>query len=184
MKQDGTGKEIPRGRLDYAGRCGLLIGGMWTASFMLSVYGKTHPLLACAGNAMALLSLYVLYLAVFRYRVLVAPLRFPGCCKMAWITCVFAGLVTTLAQYLYFRFLDGGRLSLAMAELLHNEQYMQAMRQMMPGVTTDDLTRMLGSISIGDMTLSMWMLNLMISFPMSLIAGIFASLGNAGRNPG
>lgn len=181
MEQNDMEKESPRSHTDYAGRCGLLIGVMWIISFVCSARSLSTPLLGYAGNTVALLSLYALYLTVVRYRAFVAPLNWWGSCKMAWLTCIFAGLLTTLAQYLYFRFLDGGHLLAAMTELVHNEQYMQAMQQLMPGITPDELTRMLGSITIGDMTLNLWMFNLMLSLPMSMTAGTLAALKNVER---
>ena len=181
MEQNYTEKDSSRGHMDYAGRCGLLVGGMWTVSFLCSIYSLSYPLLGYAGNTVALLSLYALYLVVVRYRAFVAPLRLPGCLKVAWLTCLFAGLLTTLAQYLYFRFLDGGHLVSAMAELLNNEQYREALKQMMPGVDLRQMVDMLGNIKMGDMVLNLWVFNIFLSFPISLLAGILGSLKNVER---
>ncbi len=181
MEQNYTEMDSPRYRMEYAGRCGVLAGGMWTASFLCSIYSLDYPLLGYVGNTVALLSLYALYLMVVRYRAFVAPLRFPGCFRMAWRICLFAGLLTTLAQYLYFRFIDGGHLVESMTRLLDNEQYRQAMKEVMPQVNPSDMKSMLSAIKVGEMTLNLWMFNIFISLPLSLIAGIFGALKNVGK---
>lgn len=181
MEQNPYEMDTPKDRIDYAGKCGVLLGVMWMVAFLCSIYSLDNPLLGYAGNTVALLSLYALYLIIVRYRAFVTPLRFLSCCKMAWLTCLFAGLLTTLAQYLYFRFIDGGHLMLSLTEMLHDEQYRQAFKQAMPHVTPEDMVQLLSSIKMNDMVLGLWSFNLFISFPMSLTAAIFASLKNVDK---
>ena len=62
--------------------------------------------------------------------------------------------------------------------LFENDQYKQALEQMMPGVKSEEMLRMLQSVSIGDLTIQMWLFNLFISLPLSLVAALFGTLKN------
>lgn len=181
MEQYPYGMESPTGRIDYSGKCGMLIAGMWFTSFLCSMYSLDYPMLAYVGNVVGILSLYALYLTVVRYRAFVAPLRFLSCCKMAFITCFCAVMLTTMAQYLYFRFIDGGHLATSITRMLQDEQFRQAFKQAVPAQNPDEVIKSLGSVKISDVTLVLMAFNMFISFPMSLIAAIFGSIKNVAK---
>lgn len=178
MEQGNRKSSTRKSVTESASRSGLFVGAMWIASFVCSMYSLRNPICGYVGNTIALLSVFALYMVVVRYRVFVGPLRFGGCWRLSWLTCVFAGLLTTLAQYLYFRFLDGGRMLESISLLFENDQYKQALEQMMPGVKSEEMLRMLQSVSIGDLTIQMWLFNLFISLPLSLVAALFGTLKN------
>lgn len=91
MEQDNKELDTPKDRINYAGRYGLLVGGMWIVAFICSMYSIRNPFIGITGNTVALLSLYVLFIIVVRYRAFIAPLSFSGCFTVAWFTCLFAG---------------------------------------------------------------------------------------------
>lgn len=181
MEQYPYGTESPTGRIDYSGKCGVLLAGMWFASFLCTVYSLDYPMLGYVSNTLVILSLYVLYLTIVRYRAYVAPLRFLSCGKMAVTTCMCAVLLTTMAQYLYLRFLDGGHLATTLTRLLQDEQFRQALKQAAPAADPDEVINSLGSIKLSDVTLGLMSFNMMILFSMSLTATIFGSLKNVNK---
>ena len=178
MEQDNKELDTSKDRINYAGRCGLLVGGMWIVAFLCSMCSMRNPFIGIMGNTVALLSLYVLFVIVVRYRAFIAPLSFFGCFKVAWFTCIFAGLLTTLGQYFYLSFLDKGHFLGTMTELLNSDQYAQIMKQTAPGIDPKEIAKILGNIHMSDMILGMLQLNFFISIPMALIAAIFGRLKN------
>ncbi|MGN0233114.1 MAG: DUF4199 domain-containing protein [Bacteroidaceae bacterium] len=168
--------DSPRQRTEYAGHCALSVAGMWIAAFACLVYTIHYPLLEIVSDTLFLLSVYMIYMMVVRYRTLVAPLGFVGSFRMAWRICMFATLLTILAQYLYLRFLDGGRLIENMTKVMSSEQYIQVTREIMPQMNIEQMKTMMQSITLGDMTLCLWILYMLISLPVSLLTGIIASM--------
>lgn len=181
MEQDNKELNTPISRINYAGRYGLLVGGMWIVAFICSMYSIRNPFIGITGNTVALLSLYVLFIIVVRYRAFIAPLSFSGCFTVAWFTCLFAGLITTLGQYLYFCFLDKGRFMGTITELLSSDQYAQMMKQAAPGIDPKEMTKLLDNIHMNDLIFGMLQFNFLLSIPMALIAAIFGRLKNVER---
>ena len=52
------------------------------------------------------------------------------------------------------------------------------MKQATPGIDPKEMTKLLGNIRMGDLTLGMLQFNFLLSIPMALIAAIFGRLKN------
>lgn len=124
----------------YSAYYGMWIGITWTMSFALTIYGLSHPL---AGNLGLLLGMASLPLAVWilrGFRDHVAgelPLR--RAWHMAWMLMLGAALITTLAQYIYFAYIDHGALVRAYTEILAQPEAHDMLQQMLPGQDVDAL---------------------------------------------
>lgn len=162
---------------NYAAQYGVWVGAMWIASFFCYMGGLTRPLLANMGLLVVLLSLLFMGLLLRSFRRRVAPLKFFRAWWMAWLTFLYASLITAIAQYLYFRYLDGGRLLNTYVALFKQPESRQMLAAMMPGQDTDALIQqtlnLLGSLSPIEITIELMMYNiflgLLLALPVALI---------------
>lgn len=175
MNREHKINDSPRQRTDYAGRCALSVGGMWITACICNINVFHFPILKFAGDTLFLLSVYMIYIMVVRYRAFVTPLKFSESFRMAWRICLFAGLLNILALYLYLRFLDGGNLIESMTEIMSSEQYIELVKKHMPEMEVKQMIALIQNISLREMTLNLWICNILLSLPISLLTGFFAS---------
>ena len=95
---------------DAAGWMALPIGIMWSASFLCAMYGTKLPLLSMLGTALGIISIYMLYKQLTNYRRFFPSTGWLHVFCLSLLTCLLAGLLTDGVQYLYFAFLDQGRM--------------------------------------------------------------------------
>lgn len=155
----------------FAAWYGVQVGLCWIASFGLSMWSLSEPF---AGNFALLVGLASIPLAVMLmrdFRKRIAPLTLRNAWHMAWMIFLCAALLTTAAQYIYFAYIDGGRLARAYSELLTNPAYQPMLEKMLPGQDLDalanEVTILLSSTSASQMAMQM-------AFWNALIATVFA----------
>lgn len=161
----------------FASHFGLWTGLMWIASFYCSMYSYDYPLLGNLGNIIGFMSLFILIRTERRFRVQIADMNFFQCAWMAFITCLYASLLTTLSQAIYFIYLDNGHLMTSITNLFAREEYKQLIQEMMPGIKLDDVLKMFQELSISDFIVQMITINIFITLIFTLITGLFASRG-------
>lgn len=116
-----------------AQRAGLAVGALWTLSFVLYMQGLRLPLLTLASLALGLFSVR----PAARWAA-TAPRRLVWPLAMATYFC--ATLVTTLMQYLYFRFLDGGQFLATLHEALRMPEMQPMLHSLPPGTIEQALS--------------------------------------------
>lgn len=101
---------------------GAIVGAMWIVSFFCVVGDLSAPLVGLAGLALGFYSLVTaaLRLRKFRDRILGGSITFGRAMLYLVMTFFYATLLFALAQFLYFQFLDHGRLV---------DQYVQVLSQ-------------------------------------------------------
>lgn len=163
------------------------IGMAWSASFLCSMYGLKYPLLSSVGNVLGILSIYMIYTNVRNYRCWIKDIRFASCWRLSFCICIFAGLITDAVQYAYFAFLDNGMLMSMMLSMMETPEYEQMMEQLMPGVSTQEIGKIISSMTIRSIMAQLITFNLLISLPISFITALFGSIaktkGSQGENP-
>ena len=92
----------------YAQRKAINIGFWCSVSFLCSVRGIASPGIATIGHLAAILAVYKILKSIVRYRLFVEDIKFGKCLQMAFLICIFAGLLTNVVQYIYFQFFDNG----------------------------------------------------------------------------
>lgn len=124
----------------YAAYYGLWIGIMWIASFALTIHGLSSPLASNLGLLAGLASLPVAVWLIRGFRDNVAgELTFRRAWHLAWMSMLAAAMLTAFAQYIYFAYLDNGRLALAYSEAFARSETQDMLRQMLPGQDVDAL---------------------------------------------
>ena len=124
---------------DYCMQYGLVVGVLCSASFLCSMYGTAYLLLGHVGNLLGIVAFVTAGTLIRHYGRQMGRLTFGRSCYMAMLTYVFAIMVVAVVQYVYFRFLDGGRLGEQVLQVLQMPEYRQWMQQMVPGQDLDEL---------------------------------------------
>ena len=158
--------------MDAAGRMALPIGILWSSSFLCAMYGTERPLLSMMSTALGIISIYALYRQLTNYRKIYPSVSWLHILRLSFVTCLLAGLLTDAAQYLYFVFLDGGRLLSVMGNAMQMEEYREAWQRMLPGTSLDEVEEMIQTMTVRDIMLEMIIFNVLLALPISLIAAI------------
>ncbi|MCR5849961.1 MAG: DUF4199 domain-containing protein [Bacteroidaceae bacterium] len=167
-----TNEKVKREKLiDVAGWMALPIGLMWSASFLCAMYAFERPLLSTLGSALGLISIYVLYKQLTNYRQL-NPSSWLYIWRLSFVTCLLAGLLTDAAQYAYFLLLDDGRFISLMSKAMQSEEYRQTLQKLFPESNLEEIQKVFQSMSIRDIVLQMAFYNLILAFPVSLLAAL------------
>ena len=157
----------------FAGQYGLVVGLIWAASFFCAMYAPDHLMLGHTANLMALASIFVAVKLMNRFSSEIAPLKGIRKWWMSWHIAIYAALITTLAQYIYFRFIDRGHLCSSLLTMLENPDYRQILEPMMQGEKPEALVEVLSQTSPGELTLSFIMLNIFAAIVFSLLCSLF-----------
>ena len=161
----------------YASHFGLWIGLMWIVSFVCSMRSVDHMLLGHLGNIMALLSFLALVRQVKNYRYLISDMSLLQCCWMCFTICIYAGLITTGVQALYFHFFDNGHLADSLSNMFAQEEYRILFEQYLAGQKPEDVIEMIQGMSISDIIVQMMTINLTISMLFAIFGGMLAYRG-------
>ena len=164
-------KEIPS-LMDAAGWMALPIGIMWSASFLCTMYGTERPLLSMLSTALGIISIYMLYKQLTNYRRLYPSVSWLHIFRLSFVTCLLAGLLTDAAQYLYFAFLDNGRLLSILGTTFQSEEYREMWQKIMPEANLEDVQKMIQSMTVRDIMLQLVIYNAFLALPVSLLAAL------------
>lgn len=146
---------------------GLWVAVLWSGSFLCYMWGLTHPWLSVVSLFLGVYSVVPAGRAAGLYRAF-APEG--GRRRYMWlqimIIYLFATLLTTLVQYLYFRYLDGGQLMATFQKSLALPE-MRQMVDTLPEGTVDQCLRTLAdpaALAFNCFTANV-MLSLLLSLP-------------------
>ena len=103
---------------------GALVGIMCSISFLCSMYGLQSPSLGLISNVLALLAFIVAGRCIRSFSNNIQPTRFGQACWMAFNIFLYAILITALVQFLYFTYLDQGRLATQMQHITATPEYL------------------------------------------------------------
>lgn len=88
---------------------------------------------------LGVLAVFVAGWSIRSYSNKVKTVRYWQACKMAMVMFFYAILLTAMIQYIYFAFLDGGRLGEQMQTIFSLPEYRHLLEQMANGRDTDEL---------------------------------------------
>ena len=126
---------------------GALVGIMCSISFLCSMYGLQSPSLGLISNVLALLAFIVAGRCIRSFSNNIPPTRFGQACWMAFNIFLYAILITALVQFLYFTYLDQGRLATQMQHITAMPEYRQLLEQMAPNGNADEIIKTAISIT-------------------------------------
>ncbi len=115
---------------DYCMEYGMIVGLICSASFLCSMHGFDAALLGQAGNVLGLIAFISAGALIRQYGRKMGRLTFGRSCYMAFLTYVFAIMVTAVVQYIYFRFMDDGQLAGQVQQIIQMPEYRQWLQQM------------------------------------------------------
>ena len=164
-------EEIPS-LMDAAGWMALPIGIMWSASFLCTMYGTERPMLSMLSTALGIISIYVLYRQLTNYRRLYPSVSWLHILRLSFVVCLLAGLLTDAAQYLYFVFLDGGRLLSMLGTAMQSEEYREIWQKMLPEANLEEVQTLIQSMTVRDIMFQLVIYNIMLALPISLLAAL------------
>lgn len=166
-----------------AAQSGLIMGALWTGSFLCSIFSFDHSLLGHLGNLLALISILALTFILRAHARSHQGFTLLRRWWTAWNTCMYASLLTTLCQYLYFRFLDGGRLMQSVTSMLEKPEFREALEAVSPGTDPIQMLEALGQMSVGDMIVSLLTFNLLASLLASILCALFSQGSSTPKKP-
>ena len=158
--------------VNAAGWMALPIGFMWSASFLCTMYGTSSPFLSMLSTVLALTSIYMLYKQLTNYRRFYPSASWLHTLRLSFLTCLLAGLLTDVAQYAYFLYLDNGRLLSGLNSAMQTEEYRQAWQQIMPEANMDEVMQMMQDMSVRDIVMQLAFYNALLALPVSLLAAL------------
>lgn len=152
------------------------VGLLCCISFVCAMRGMTSPTMAFIGQVATVLAIYNIFKNILRYRLHVQNIRFGKCLWMAFLICIFAGLLTNVTQYIYFQFFDNGLFLSSMASVMETLEYQQMLKSVFTDVPQSQLKEILLQMNIQTLMIQFIFMNLMLSVPVSLITAGLASI--------
>lgn len=162
--------------LQYAQHVAIPLAIWWIASFACQMQAATMPALGFLTYGLGVFSLCSLAKNVAVFRTLEHPVGWARQLWFALLTCLFCTLITTLAQHLYFRFLDGGAFLSNVMKSMEQQEFIEAWQNMQSGVTLDEMKTQLSSITLGEMTMTLFWINLSLSLIFAPMATLLSRL--------
>ena len=155
---------------------GTYVGILWIASFACYLGGLSSPMLGLVGGILAVASPFFAAKRLIKFRDDIRDGEISGRRSMLYYALMFfyASLLLSLAQYLYFAFLDGGYLMREYTSRLSSPEMKQAMQaygmtadQLMEGLTEfANTSPIMTALNIMTMNIT---IGLIFSLPVSLI---------------
>lgn len=169
MEMSDVNKEMIKPVQNAGALMALVVGGMWSVTFLLHMYGMRVPLLGLLGNLLGLFSIWTLYTNLLTYKMLFGNVPLRRMTALGVLICVMGCMLTALVQYCYFMFLDGGLFMSGIMTIMEQPEYDEALKGMMPaGMGKEQLLKMIQEITVGELTLQMLVMNLVLSLPLGI----------------
>ena len=173
--------ETPQQRMTIvqgASHIAIKVGLLCCISFVCAMRGITSPAMAFIGQVATILAIYNIFKNILRYRLQVQDIRFGKCLWMAFLICIFAGLLANVTQYIYFQFFDKGFYLSTMASVMETPEYQQMLQSVLTDVPQAELQEAFQQMNIQTLMIMFIFMNLMLSVPVSLITAGLASFPN------
>lgn len=165
-----------------AQRIAIKIGFLCSVSFLCCVRGIVSPGIATIGHIAGLLAVYKILTGIVKYRIYEQDIRFGKCLQMAFLICIFAGLLTNVVQYIYFQFFDNGFFLSSLASMMETPEYQQMIKSVFAGISQSELNAAFQQINVPTLMTQIIFMNLLLSVPVSLITAALAAYPNISRS--
>ena len=156
--------------------------GLWcSVSFLCSVRGLASPGIATIGHFAAILAVYKIFKSIIKYRLFEQDIKFGKCLRMAFLLCIFAGLLTNVVQYVYFQFFDNGFFLSSLATMMETPEYQQMLKSVFSDIPQSELNAAIQQINIPTLMTQIIFMNLIISVPVSFLTAALAAYPKISR---
>lgn len=153
-------------------KIGFFTGLCWSASFLIAMYSLTNPAWGFAGNLIGMLSIWVAGVQLRAFQMLLPADAQPWNMSTRWqksiMVQLLAAVLCTFVQYIYFRFVDGGRLLTIMTETYNNPAFIESMKEIMPEYKPEMVLDMLSQISLTSLTMNFLIINVLLALLLSV----------------
>ena len=95
---------------------------------------------------------------------------------MAFLICIFAGLLTNMVQYLYFQFFDKGLFLSTLATLMETPEYKEIIKAAFADISQREWNEAFQQINVQTLMQQFILMNLLLSVPVSLLTAGIASV--------
>lgn len=161
-------------------KIGFYTGLCWSASFLLAMLSLTQPAWGFAGNLLGVLSIWVAGVQLRAAQASMPKEEEPWGVRHRWHKSLqvhlLAALLCTFVQYMYFRYVDNGRMLTALTEVYTNPEYTELMKQAVPGYKPQDVLDLLSQITLRDLAINFLVLNsflaIVLSIPTAFVAAV------------
>ena len=140
------------------------------------MYSFDYVLLGHVGNLCALLSLFAEVRLLKQFQREVTPLGGMRRWWMAWNISMYAALLTSFAQFLYFWFIDGGHLLASFHSMAEQPEYKEMMESLMPGIDFETMLEELSAMPIGALMVNFIAFNFFAALVFSVISTLFSAV--------
>ncbi len=162
-----------------ASHIAIKIGVLCSISFVCCIRGIASPSMGLVGHFTALWAAYDIFKYILRYRLQVKDIKFGNCLKMAFLICIFAGLLTNVVQYAYFQFFDKGFFLSSLTSIMETPEYKEMTERFFSAfadISQSQWNEAFQQINIQTLMVNFIITNLLMSVPVSLITAGVASL--------
>lgn len=156
---------------------GLFLGAFWALSFVFTVQGLSVPGLGILGDVVGIMSIFAAGNMLRRIQEQWEPepvaLGYASRLRLSLRLNMCATMVCTFIQTLYMKFVDGGQIMETITQLYSDPQYQESLQTMMPGVTLQQITQMIQSISISQLIIQFLLINIVIGVILAPLSAIY-----------
>lgn len=159
-------------------KIGFFTGLCWSASFILAMFSLTQPAWGFAGNILGVLSIWVAGVQLRNMQAQLPSGTEPWGVRQRWhkslVAQLLAALLCTFVQYIYFRYIDNGRLLTALTLVYTDPTYTDTLIQAMPDFKPQEVLDAISKITLQDLVLNFLVMNsfiaLLLSLPTAFVA--------------
>ncbi len=156
---------------------GAYLGLIWIAAFTFFVLQYSNPLLGTVSMLLSIMSLFFVYKRIVKFRKDICDNEIPFSRAYIYSLLMFfyASLIMGLAQYIYFKFIDGGFIINTYSELIATPEYQQMSKAY--GMSAQDMKEaidVMSKVRPVDIVLNFMSMNIFgsvfLSFPLAFMA--------------
>lgn len=159
-----------------AARLGLAVAAVWTLSFLIVV--RTFPGFFCElGYLVGLFSVVIVSTNLRHARQKLMPIPWWQGLTLCLLSFMGGTLITTLVQYIYFAFVDGGHFINLMAESMQDPALAKAMKEAGNSELLEQMKQIMGNMqemTPRELTMQLFSTNVTFTLLFSLLSTLFA----------
>ena len=126
---------------------GAYLGLIWIASFAFFVMQYSNPIMGTVSMLVSFMSLYFIYKRIVKFRIDICNDELPF--AKAYIYSLFmffyAALILGVAQYIYFKFIDGGFILNTYRDIMSTPEFKEASKAY--GMSANEMKEALNTLS-------------------------------------
>ncbi len=162
----------------YCMNFGMRVAVLWIAAFLCSMYGYKIPLLGPLSPLFVLFSAFYAGRLIQGFNQTIDSPRFLRTWWMAMLVFFYAGLCSTLAEFIYFQYIDNGALASQFSQIMNMPEY----KPVLDAFGKEVLDQVLSLYSKPlELTKGAFMFNILLGLALSLPTALIGSVNRSKR---